>query len=103
MWGDLIFLISPFIMLKVADDLAVTFLTETFICKTSINYNLFCLIIGSKCFNENLSSQRKILIISSNCYWLKVFQLKPLMSYKIINYFHQLGDQNIEVILRNIS
>ena len=44
MWGDLIFLISPFIMLKFADNLTITFLTETFICKTSINYKLFCLI-----------------------------------------------------------
>ena len=51
MWGDLIFLISPFIMLKFADNLTITFLTETLICKTSINYKLFCLIIGLKCFN----------------------------------------------------
>ena len=77
MWGDLIFLISPFIMPTFADNLTITFLTETFICKTSMNYKLFCLIIGS--------------------------QLKPLMSYKIINYFYQLGNQNIEVILRNIT
>ena len=101
MWGDLIFLISPFIMPKFADNLTISFVTETFVCKTSINYKLFCLIIGLKCFNKNLSSQRKILIISSNCYWLtKVFQLKPLMSYKIITYFFQLGNQNIEIILR---
>ena len=88
-------------MPKFADNLTISFLTETFVCKTSINYKLFCLIIGLKCFNKNLSSQREILIISSNCYWLtKVFQLKPLMSYKIITYFYQLGNQNIEVILR---
>ena len=42
MWGDLIFPISPFIMPKFADNLTITFLTEI-ICKTSINYKLFCL------------------------------------------------------------
>ena len=51
MWGDLIFPISPFIMPKFADNLTIT---ETFICKTSINYKLFCLIEFFK-------------IISSNC------------------------------------
>ena len=51
MWGDFIFLISPFIMPKFADNLTISFITETFICKTSINYKLFCLIIGLKCFN----------------------------------------------------
>ena len=51
MWGDLVFLISPFIMPKFACNLTISFLTETFICKTSINYKLFCLIIGLKCFN----------------------------------------------------
>ena len=54
MWGDLIFPISPFIMPKFAENLTITFLTETFICKTSINYKLFCLIEFFK-------------IISSNC------------------------------------
>ena len=54
MWGDLIFPISPFIMPKFADNLIITFLTETFICKTLINYKLFCLIDFFK-------------IISSNC------------------------------------
>ena len=42
MWGNLIFPISPFIMPKFADNLTITFLTEMFICKTSINYKLFC-------------------------------------------------------------
>ena len=44
MWGDLIFPISAFILPKFADNLTITFLTETFICKTSINYKSFCLI-----------------------------------------------------------
>ena len=43
MWGDLIFPISPYIMPKFDDNLTITFLTEMFICKTSINYKLFCL------------------------------------------------------------
>ena len=43
MWGDLIFPISPLIMPKFADNLIITSLTEMFICKTSINYKLFCL------------------------------------------------------------
>ena len=44
MWGDLIFQISPFIMPKFADNLTISFLTEMFICKTLMNYKLFCLI-----------------------------------------------------------
>lgn len=55
MWGDLIFPISPFIMPKFADNLTITFLTETFICKTSINYKLFCLIEFLKIISSNCS------------------------------------------------